>query len=95
MIKADDPDRWARWLLRRGQEEEAEEGQAAPAGDAGAPSGSAEPAALSKVSEEAKVRQSRHHEEVIERKLLEEAPKEASEIPSAERVPPAQEDLIV
>ena len=50
MIKADDPDRWARWLLRRGQEEEAEEGQAAPAGDAGAPSGSADPAALSKVS---------------------------------------------
>ena len=79
MIKTDDPDRWARWLLRRGQEEEAEEAQEAPTGDAGAPSGSAEPEALSKVSEEVKVRQSRHHEEATERKPSEEALKEASE----------------
>ena len=70
MIKADDPDRLARWLLRRGQEEEAEEGQSPPAGDAGTTSGLADPAALSKVYEEAYVRKSGHHEEAIERTPL-------------------------
>ena len=77
LIKADDPDRWARWLLRRGQEEEAAAGHAPPLGDAGAPSGSADPAAVSKVSEEAKLRKSGHHEEASESDSVLEAPEEA------------------
>ena len=57
LIKVDDPDRWARWLLRRGQEEEAEEGQSPPLGDAGAPSGSVDPMAAANM-----ISDSEHHE---------------------------------
>ena len=74
LIKADDPDRWARWLLRRGQEEEAEVGHVPPSGDADAPSGSAGPAEVMKVSEEVKLRKSGHQEETSESDLALDAP---------------------
>ena len=68
-IKVTDPARWGRWLLRRGQEEIDREGIAPPSGDAGAPSGPADPVAAvnanseSEVSAEASMRKPGHQEE--------------------------------
>ena len=62
-IKAADPDRWARWLLRRGQEEAAGEDQALPSESAGGPSGSVDPVAVAKTGSESEA-----SEEATERK---------------------------
>ena len=72
-IKVTDPARWGRWLMRRGQEVIDREGIASPSGDAGAPSGPADPVATvnansdSEVSVEASTRKPGHQEEAKER----------------------------
>ena len=75
-VKTADPDGWAIWLLRRGQEEAARDDQTLPHGVPGAPSGPVAPVAVVSLGSESEA-----PEEATERKpgRQMEAPEEVTE----------------